>query len=192
MYIITIYVKNIICQCKHGRKSVCQLRFVCYLFLLYITTFESAFCNIFRPYFCWLSKILLTSNYSVVKSVLITDFEAKILLITDFGLAHPWAQWTLSCWSIGTWTMSTKVHNVHSVHGYCPLSPWTMSTQSMDNVHWDHGLYPLNPWTVSTQIMEFFPWVFPTLYLVKNYSNPTKLNAYIQFTMHVIYTRWKK
>ena len=68
-----------------------------------------------------------------------------------------------------------QLDNVHWVHGHCPFSPWTLSTQSMDNVHWIHGQCPLSPWT-------FF---FPTLYLVKNYSNPTKLNAYIQFIMHV-------
>ena len=84
-----------------------------------------------------------------------------------------------------------SIDNVHSVHGQCPLCPWTMSTQSMD------GQFPLRPWTMSTESMDnvhsvpgLFPWVFPTLYLVQNYSNPTKLNAYIQFTMHAIYISW--
>ena len=61
--------------------------------------------------------------------------------------------------------------NVHSVHGQYPLRPWRLSTESMDNVQSVHRL---------------FPWVFPILYLVKNYSNPSKLNTYIQFTMHHI------
>ena len=81
--------------------------------------------------------------------------------------------------------------------GQCPLSPWTMSTQSMGNVHSVHGQCPLRPWTMSAESMDIvhsvhglFPWVFTTLYLVKNYSNPTKLNAYIQFTMLVIYISW--
>ena len=83
------------------------------------------------------------------------------------------AHWFHRKFSQSPWTISTEsMDNVHSVHGQCPLRPWTMSTESMDNVHSVHRL---------------FPWVFPTLYLVKNYSNPRKLNAYIQFTMHVIY-----
>ena len=90
-----------------------------------------------------------------------------------------------------------SVDNVHWVHGQCARNQWTMSTESMDNVHSVHGQCPLRPWTMSTESMDnvhsvhgLFPWVFPTLYLVKNYSNPTKLNAYIQFTMHVIYISW--
>ena len=59
--------------------------------------------------------------------------------------------------------------NVHWVHGQYPLSPWTLSTQSMDNVHSVHGQCPLRPWTMSTKSMDnvhsihgLFPWVFPT------------------------------
>ena len=77
---------------------------------------------------------------------------------------------------LSPWTMTTQsMGSVHSVHGQCPLSPWTMSTESMDIVHSVHGL---------------FPWVYTTLHLIKNYSNPTKLNAYIQFKMLVIYISW--
>ena len=90
-----------------------------------------------------------------------------------------------------------NVDSVHWVHGQCPLNPWTMSYESVDIVHWVHGQYPLSPWTMSTETMDnihsvhgHFPWVFPILYLVKNYSNPTKLNAYIQFTIHVIYNAY--
>ena len=86
-----------------------------------------------------------------------------------------------------------NMDNVHWVHGQCPLSPWMMSTQSMDivhspwtmstetvdNVHWIDGHYPLSPWT--------FFLGFPYTLFSKNYSSPTKLNRYIQFTMHVIY-----
>ena len=56
------------------------------------------------------------------------------------SVESPWTQWTLSGWSIGT-----------RVHGQCPLSPWTMSTESMDNVHCVHGHCP---WTMSTQSMD--------------------------------------
>ena len=90
-----------------------------------------------------------------------------------------------------------SMDNVHSVHEQCPLSPWTMSTESMDMVHWIHGQCQLSLWTMSTESMDnvhsvhgLFPWVFPTLYVVKSYSNPTTVNAYIQFTMHVIYISW--
>ena len=51
--------------------------------------------------------------------------------------------------------------NVHWVHGHCPLSRWTLSTQSMDNVHWYPGQCPLNPWTMSTQSQNFFPGFSP-------------------------------
>ena len=99
------------------------------------------------------------------------------------SVESPWTQWTLSGWSIGT-----------RVHVPCPTSPWTTSIQSMDNVHSVHGQCPLRPWTMSTESMDsvhsvpgLFPWVFPTLYLVHTCNNPTKLNAYVQFTMHVIF-----
>ena len=80
----------------------------------------------------------------------------------------PWTQWTLSGWSIGTkvhgqcplspWTLSTEsMDNIHWVHGHCPLNPWTLSTESMDNVHQIHGQCPPNPWTMSTQSLNFFP-----------------------------------
>ena len=48
-----------------------------------------------------------------------------------------------SSWSIGT-----------RVHGQCPPSPWTMSTQSMDIVLSVHGQCPLSPWAMSTQSMD--------------------------------------
>ena len=97
--------------------------------------------------------------------------------------------WTLSGWSIGTrvhgqyplspWTMSTESMDiVHSVHGQCPLSPWTMFTETMDNVHWIHGQCPLSRLAFSLG----FPYTL--------YSSLTKLNAYIQFTMHAIYISW--
>ena len=108
--------------------------------------------------------------------------------------------------SLSQWTLSTQsMDNDHSVHGqcplrpwtmstesidWCPLSPWTVTTQSMDNVRWDHGQCPLNAVTNVHSVHGLFPWVLPTLYLVKHYSNPTKLNAYIQFTVHVIYISW--
>ena len=42
-----------------------------------------------------------------------------------------------------------SMDNVHWVHGQCPLSPWSMSTQSMDNVQPVHGQCPLITWTMS-------------------------------------------
>ena len=107
------------------------------------------------------------------------------------GQLKPNFMWSLSgigewkCWNDPSvespWTVRKSMDTVHWVYGQCPLSPWTLSTQSMDNVHWDHGHWP---WTMSTESMDsvhsvhgLFPWVFPTFYLVKNYSNPTNLNA---------------
>ena len=79
--------------------------------------------------------------------------QSKIIFPSCPSVESPWTQWTLSGWSIGT-----------RVHGQCPLSPWTMSTQSMDSVHSVHGQCPLrpwtmslNPWTMSTQSLHFFP-----------------------------------
>ena len=101
-------------------------------------------------------------------------------LTSNPSVESPWTQWTLSMvivrlefWNEVPWTMSTEsMYNVHSVHGQCSLCPWTMSTETMDSVH---------------SVPELFPCVFPTLCLVQNYSNPTKLNAYTQFTMYVVY-----
>ena len=95
------------------------------------------------------------------------------------SVESPWMQWTLSGWSIGT-----------QVHGQCPLRPWTMATQSMDIVHSVHGQCPLRPWTMSTESMDnvhsvhgLFPWVFLTLYLVKNYSSPTTLSSVVSVVL---------
>ena len=134
----------------------------------------------------------LTSDFGQIIKVKI--FVQGRILSSTSSVESPWTQWTLSSWSIGT-----------RVHGHCPLSLWTMSTESMDIVHWIHGQVhsvhgqcPLSPWTVSTESMDnvhsvhgLFPWVFPSLYLVKNYSNPINLNAHIQLTMHVICISWQ-
>ena len=84
-------------------------------------------------------------------------------------LQNPWIQWTF----VHGQCLPTRIH------GQCPLSPWTMSSESMDNVHWVHfqwvyGHCPLSPWTMFTESMDLPLCVFPTLYLVKNYSNATK------------------
>ena len=90
------------------------------------------------------------------------------------------------------WTLSNEsMDNVQSVHGLsghcpvrldslafvqgvhgrcpdCPLSPWTMSTESMDNVHWIHGHCPV--WLVSLDFVHGFtrpcpeyPWTLSRL-----------------------------
>ena len=55
-----------------------------------------------------------------------------------------WTPWTLSRVSMD------NVQTVLWVHGQCPLSPWTMSTESMDIVQsgWSH-------WTLSTDSLDF-------------------------------------
>ena len=60
---------------------------------------------------------------------------------------------------------------VQGVHGQCPdcpLSPWTMSTESMENVHWIHGHCPV--WLVSldfvhrlTGLCPEYPWTLSRL-----------------------------
>ena len=50
------------------------------------------------------------------------------------------------------------------VHGPCPLSPWKLSTESMDSVdivHWLSGQLPWTQWTLSIQFLSFFS----TLYI---------------------------
>ena len=48
------------------------------------------------------------------------------------------------------WTPMDNVKTVHWVHGHCPLSPWIISTESMDIVQsgWSH-------WTLSMDSMNF-------------------------------------
>ena len=72
--------------------------------------------------------------------------------------------------------------------------PWTIMRQwSMVNIKGVHGQCAVRSWTMSRESMDFVPGFFLyTLFRIwfhefKNCSNPTKLNAYIQFTMHVIY-----
>ena len=62
--------------------------------------------------------------------------------------------------------------SVDFVHGQCPLSPWTISTETMDNVYglsgqclWTHWTLSMDPrsntptgqcqWTMSTESMDF-------------------------------------
>ena len=90
------------------------------------------------------------------------------------------------------WTLSRvsmdNVQTVHWVHGQCPLSPWTMSTESMDivqsgwshwtlsrvsidivqTINWVHGKCPLSPWTMSresTESMDFLQTGFNSLWI---------------------------
>ena len=72
----------------------------------------------------------------------------EILLKGCKALTHPcpWTQWILSSlpWLSGLCPGLVSMDNVQTVHwvpGECPLSPWTISTESMDIVQsgWSHG-----------------------------------------------------
>ena len=72
-----------------------------------------------------------------------TCSQLHILFTCTFYWVH--GQCPLSPWTLYTQSMD----NVYSVHGQCPLCPLTISTETMDNVHWDYGQCPLSPWTFS-------------------------------------------
>ena len=68
------------------------------------------------------------------------------------GLLQPGLESNLA-WSLPICRKS--MDSVDIVHGHYPAG--VLEWRSMDNVHWVHGHCPLSPWTMSTQSLNFFP-----------------------------------
>ena len=98
-------------------------------------------------FFCFdFYKFIFINLHESCNSHMLSILGWQMHLYKVHGLSRH-CPWMLSGWSIGM-----------TVHGQCPLSPWIMSTESMDIIHSVQGQFrghcSLSPWTMSTESMD--------------------------------------
>ena len=149
--------------------------------------------NIFKVWVC-IKKLFFASEIFV--SWFCHNLLCLINIIPYLSVESPWTQWTFVhrlCppGKLEHWSMD----NFQEVH-----CQWTVSIESMDNVHWVHGQCPVSPWTMSRESMDFVPesmdfvpGFFPyTIFRIwfHKIKNQTELCIHPVHSAYVVYFSW--